>query len=130
MTITSSRLRPRTLLAVGVALVMTACSLLVNTDKDQCSVDGDCAATAGAVCRVGVCVLASSLADAGADARCDGPNDSDADAGCTPKVPVSDPDFFNEKCTSAQCIDFDNCARLGVCDGGLPPLVTPPVGGI
>jgi len=122
--------RPRTLLAVGFALGMTACSLLVNTNKDQCSADADCASSAGAVCREGVCVLASSLPEAGADAPSDGPNGPDGDAGCTPKVPTSDPDFLNEKCTNAQCIDFDNCTRLGVCDGGLPPLVTPPVGGI
>lgn len=127
---TSSRPRPRTLLAVGVALAMTACSLLVNTDKDQCGADSDCASSAGAVCREGVCVLAASLPEAGGDAPSDGPKGPDGEAGCTPKIPTSDLDFLNEKCTSSQCIDFDNCARLGICDGGLPPLVTPPVGGI
>ena len=126
----SPRLRTRTLVAVGIAFVMTACSLLVNTDKDQCVADGDCASSAGAVCREGVCVLASSLPEAGGDGSNDGPNGDGGDAGCTPKVPTSDPDFLNEKCTNAQCIDFDNCTRLGICDGGLPPLVTPPVGGI
>ena len=121
--------RPRAVLVACVALVMTACSLLVNTDKDQCAVDADCASS-GAVCRQGVCVLASSLPEAGSsDASSDAPAPGE-DAGCTPKVPTSDPDFFNEKCTNAQCIDFDNCTRMGVCDGGLPPLVTPPAGGI
>jgi hypothetical protein len=129
---TTGKPRTGTLIALGVASIMTACSLLVNTDKDQCASDGDCAATAGAQCRQGVCVLSDALLDGGGDAPTDGPTTIDADDGCVPKVPVSDEDFLNEKCTSAQCIDFDNCARLGLCpgDSGLPPLVTPPVGGI
>ena len=122
------RLRTRLLLG-GIALLMTACSLLVNTDKDQCSADADCASS-GAVCRQGVCVLASSVPDGGGDALADGATGPDPDAGCAPKVPASDLDFLNETCTTAQCIDFDNCARVGLCDGSLPPLVTPPAGGI
>jgi hypothetical protein len=77
-------------------------------------------------------VLASSLLDGGGDALADGASGPDAEAGCVPKVPTSDPDFLNETCTTAQCIDFDNCTRLGLCggDASLPPLVTPPVGGL
>jgi hypothetical protein len=131
-----TRTHTRALVALGLALVLTACSLIVNKDKDQCSTDGDCAATQGAVCLQGVCVLSPANAEAGADGSADGPLPT-ADAGCTPKVPAVDTDFLNEKCTTSECIDFDNCARLGACpafDGGeggaLPALITPPVGGI
>lgn len=116
---TSIASRTRTLVALSLALVMTACSLLVNRHKDQCAADGDCARPAS--CQQGVCVIRD-----GGDAASDGPKDP----GCAPKTPVSPDDFLNEKCTSSECIDFDNCARVGVCDGGLPLLVTPPAGGV
>jgi hypothetical protein len=131
-----TRSHTRALVALGLALVLTACSLIVNKDKDQCSKDGDCAATQGAVCLQGVCVPSATTSEAGTDAPADGPPPG-TDAGCTPKVPTSASDFLNEKCTTSECIDFDNCARLGACpnfDGGeggaLPALITPPVGGI
>jgi len=120
----TSMARTRTLIALAVALVTTACSLLVNTDKNQCSADSDC--TRPAACVQGVCVLGAVNPDGG-DAQSDGPT---TDGGCVPKPPVSPDDFLNEKCTNSECIPFDNCARVGVCDGGLPPLVTPPTGGI
>lgn len=48
--------------------------------------------------------------------------------GCFAGTPVNSLDFLNA-CTDASYVLFDNCARLGAayCDGGLPPLVTPPV---
>lgn len=112
---------------LGVALfVGTACSLIVDTDADQCTSDGDCAGFALAVCRSGVCVSLTTIPDSGF-----GPDGAPLDAGCTPKVPVTQEDILNEPCTSSQCIDFDNCARLGMCDGGaLPALVAPPDGGV
>ena len=56
--------------------------------------------------------------------------------GCTVTTPSADTDFFN-RCTSSQYAPFDNCARLGLCRGEIPPLVdpvgagpgTPPSGG-
>ena len=114
--------RTRTFAALAVAFVTAACSLIVNKSKNQCSVDGDC--TRPAACVQGVCVVSGpNGVDAAGDA-------SIAESGCVPKPPMSPVDFLNEKCTSSECIPFDNCERVGVCDGGLPPLVTPPTGGI
>ena len=47
--------------------------------------------------------------------------------GCFAGTPVNSLDFENA-CTTADYVVFDNCARIGYCDGGtLPALVTPPV---
>ena len=46
--------------------------------------------------------------------------------GCFSGTPVNSLDFLNA-CTDAAYVVFDNCARLGYCDGGLPALVTPTV---
>ena len=113
-------------IALAVTGISTACSLVVDTNKDQCATDGDCH-TAGALCLDGVCLYGTDAA--GMPPSEAGPADADLD--CTPKVPVSQSDFLNETCTSAQCIDFDDCARLGLCgDAALPDLVTPPDGGV
>jgi hypothetical protein len=45
--------------------------------------------------------------------------------GCFQGTPLTDTDFFNA-CTTAEYLRFDNCARLGLCDGAVPPLVDPP----
>ncbi len=126
----SGRARLAAVFVVG--LVTAACSLIVDKDKDQCSSDGDCSPAGRSTCIEGVCVLATG--PIGADSASDAPvGDAAKEAeggGCVPKVPATDLDFLNERCTSAECIPFDNCARLGVCDGGLPALVDPPTGGI
>ena len=113
----------RRLLVATVLLgaVTTACSLVVTNDTDQCSTDGDCASHgAGAVCRSGVCINASSPSNGG-----------DGSTTCTPKTPVTQLDILNEPCTNATCISFDDCARLGICtDAGLPALITPGDGGV
>jgi len=47
--------------------------------------------------------------------------------GCFTGTPVDTLDFQNA-CTTADYVVFDNCARIGYCDGGtLPALVTPTV---
>jgi hypothetical protein len=47
--------------------------------------------------------------------------------GCFAGTPVNSIDFLNA-CTTAAYVVFDNCARIGYCDGGtLPALVTPTV---
>jgi len=109
------RLAPFALL-VALAALLTACSLLLDKSKDQCTTSDECAQYgAGLQCIQGVCAAAA----AGAAGTC---------APQTPKL--NNTDFLNEKCTDSKCIPFDNCARLGVCDGNLPALVTPPDGGV
>jgi hypothetical protein len=50
-------------------------------------------------------------------------------ADCFYGTPTQPQDFLNQ-CGLAECLSFDNCARLGLCDGGaLPPLTTPGDGG-
>ncbi len=131
----SSRTRPGVVLGLSTILVTAACSLIVDTKADQCTTDADCKSLLNqpaAVCQSGVC-LASAVDGAGSDATSsnDGPGEegSGGDA-CVPKIPTTQDDFLNETCTSAECIPFDNCARLAICDGGaLPALVAPPDGG-
>jgi hypothetical protein len=129
-----------TALVLSIGAVSVACSALLDTKSDQCSTNQDCAHfSQTAVCTSGVCVESSTSSgadgsvadgnvpgtDAGADADANGITVDGGDAGCTPKVPQTQTDYLNEKCTSSVCIPFDNCARLGVCDGSLPPTLTP-----
>jgi hypothetical protein len=45
---------------------------------------------------------------------------------CFSGTPTTDAEFFNQ-CTNATCVEFDNCARLGLCNGAaLPALIDPP----
>ncbi len=134
----TSTARSRAFAAMLVAVTVTACSLIVDTAKDQCTSAADCS-PAGAMCIDGVCIASSTPGnDAMTEAAPGDSSTTDApvEAGCTPKLPVAQEDFLNEKCTNAQCITFDNCMRVGLCpgvdggDGGLPALVDPPVGGI
>lgn len=117
----------------GLTMVLAACSLILDTKKDQCTVDGDCAKFGStSKCVSGVCSNTSNTLPDGATP----PNDSGTDGsvlpdgGCLPKEPKSSrEDFLNETCTDSKCIPFDDCARVGLCDGGRPPLVDPPEGG-
>lgn len=97
------------------------CSLLVDHAPEQCRTDADCAKFGGhPYCREGVCV-ASGL----------GPE------GCVLGEPRSQSDYLNA-CSTAACVPFDNCERLGLCNGEtrlpdpvepsnptIPPLVNP-----
>src|SRR5262249_20631037 len=106
------------LLLLG-ALASAACSLIVNRSTDQCQMDGDCKPYgAYSVCNQGVCVMPESMHDSGG-----------AGGGCFMGTPTTDLDFFNA-CTDAGCEPFDNCARVGLCDAGLPKLIVPPDGGV
>jgi hypothetical protein len=83
-------------------LCTSACSLLVNRGADQCSSDADCAQFGNhPFCRAGVCVE-SGL----------GP------PGCFYGTPTTPSEFANA-CTTSQNTPFDNCMRLGLCDGGV-----------
>ena len=58
-------------------------------------------------------------------------DDGDADAascppGCFSGTPTTDIEFFNA-CTNSSCVVFDNCKRIGMCDGAAPALLAPPV---
>jgi hypothetical protein len=126
---------PRLLLVTTLvsATSLVACSLILDKEKDQCASNGDCAKFgSGYTCNAGVCQKPTASTDGAVDP--DGAvNPDGGDAGCTPKVPkVSREEFLNETCTDSKCIPFDNCARLGVCEGdaALPALVDPPDGGV
>lgn len=115
----------------GLTMVLAACSLILDTKKDQCTVDGDCAKFGStSKCVSGVCSQSSTTLPDGAPSSDAGTDGSLPDGACIPKEPkTSREDFLNEKCTDSKCIPFDDCARVGLCDGGLPPLVDPPEGG-
>jgi hypothetical protein len=55
-------------------------------------------------------------------------SDETGPAGCVSGTPSTDADFFNQ-CTTSQFLRFDNCARLGLCHGEVPPLVDPAASG-
>ena len=71
-----------------------------TTTRRSARTDGDCAHFGGhPYCQGGVCV-SSGL----------GPAD------CFYGTPQQPQDFLNQ-CSDAQCLRFDNCQRLGLCDG-------------
>ncbi|MBX3234304.1 MAG: hypothetical protein KIT84_21560 [Labilithrix sp.] len=136
-------------LRLGLAFLFfgtAACTLILDRSSEQCSNSGDCA-TFGprAMCVSNVCV-APPETDSGIDRDVPdtsepevpdaGDEDADADAGetfghpgCFRGTPTTNEELLNA-CTRAACVPFDNCARLGLCDGGLlgaiPPTGTPP----
>src|SRR5580658_1216981 len=86
---------------VGVTLLASgACTALIDRSATQCGTDSDCERFGGhPYCQGGVCV-ASGL----------GPAD------CFYGTPQQPSDFLNQ-CSTAQCLSFDNCQRLGLCGG-------------
>ncbi|WP_257460749.1 hypothetical protein [Archangium lipolyticum] len=98
------------LLAVLLLAGTTGCSLVLDSGAAQCATDEDCVRFGSyPICQEGLCVP-SGL----------GP------PGCFRGEPSSEEQYRNQ-CTLAQCVPFDNCARLGLCDGAsLPPLVPKP----
>lgn len=86
--------------AAAMVLASAACTLLVDRNSAQCSVDSDCAKFGGhPTCQSGVCVP-SGL----------GPAD------CFYGTPQQPNDFLNQ-CSTAACLPFDNCTSLGICGG-------------
>ncbi|MDB5213554.1 MAG: hypothetical protein JWO86_1481 [Myxococcaceae bacterium] len=130
--------RPRFGFAVvtfGLLFASAACSLILNNDATQCSTDGDCAGfAAGAVCKNSVCVKAGTGTGPGTDGGDEGSTNGEggpnAEAGPCQSGgfagnPTTNAEFLNH-CTAAQCLPFDNCAKLGLCgDAGLLPAVDP-----
>jgi len=99
-----------TRLLVSCLLFASGCSLLLDTNTVQCTTDADCEHFGGhPSCQEGVCVP-SGL----------GPE------GCFFGTPTTDEEFQNQ-CSTAECIPFDNCARFGYCTpSDTLPLVAPP----
>jgi ABC-type phosphate transport system substrate-binding protein len=86
-------------LAGLLLLSAAACTALLDRRAAQCQTDNDCAAFGGhPYCQNGACV-SSGL----------GP------ANCFYGTPQQPQDFLNQ-CSNAQCLAFDNCARLGLCN--------------
>jgi hypothetical protein len=98
--------------ATALLLASAACTMLIDHGATQCATDGDCARFGDhPYCQAGICV-ASGL----------GP------ANCFYGTPEKPTDFLNQ-CSTAQCLSFDNCKRLGLCNGATnfeANLVTPP----
>jgi hypothetical protein len=98
----------------AAALILTsgACTALLDHNAAQCQTDGDCTHFGShPFCQGGVCV-SSGL----------GPAD------CFFGTPQQPEDYLNQ-CTTAQCVEFSNCERLGLCDDAGDPdaaLVSPP----
>lgn len=98
-------------LTIATALLLAGCSLVLDHEDTQCTVDEDCTRLGFPgvpACQAGVCV-ATDL----------GPE------GCFRGTPTTAEEFANA-CTVAQCEKFDNCARLGICDGVMPDAIDPP----
>jgi ABC-type phosphate transport system substrate-binding protein len=107
--------RSRAVLCLGLlATLITACSLLLDTGRNQCQSDTDCDFISKQhTCQAGLC---SDL----------GPR------GCYAGTPSStNPDElqsqFKNQCSRAQVVPFDNCARLGMCrpTDPLPAAIAP-----
>jgi hypothetical protein len=112
------------LLALGTlfTLQLGACSVVLDREENQCSVDADCEKFGGLpTCSNRVCV-ASGL----------GPE------GCVNTTSPKNQIEYLNACSTSKCEAFDNCARLGLCSEALtlpaarapsnptiPPLVNP-----
>lgn len=106
------RTRWATAMAAATLVTTGACTVLLDHNATQCQSDSDCAKFGEhPYCQQGVCV-SSGL----------GP------AGCFYGTPQQSSDFLNQ-CSTAECLPFDNCQRLGLCNGQTnmsAPLVPPP----
>jgi hypothetical protein len=127
----------RRLFWIGTSILLfttAACSLILDRSSDQCSTNADCAKFgATAICRDSVCVAGgdSGSFDAPPTGPVTGPDGASGDAGIhdaafgqdgcvmvTPGATTTNAQFLNA-CTVADCLTFDNCAELGLCDAGL-----------
>ena len=101
----------RAVLCLGLlATLIAACSVLLDTRRDQCESDQDCDGFPGQpVCHAGLCMAL-------------GPR------GCFFGTPSASDQFANQ-CTTADYVPFDNCKRVGLCSSGAQPpgAITPPV---
>jgi hypothetical protein len=93
---------------LALAFIMTTgCSLIVDRNSEQCQTDADCTRFGGhPLCQNNVCVP-SGL----------GPE------GCVITKPEQQTDYLNA-CSTAACVPFDNCERLGLCGANAAPPVS------
>lgn len=95
--------------AAGLGLIVLfggACSFLLDRSTTQCQTDSDCLSFGvHPSCQSGVCV--------------------DTGIPCFEGVPDSSVEFLNQ-CSTGECLQFDNCSRLGVCGDDGPSLEQPP----
>jgi hypothetical protein len=135
------RRRPGAPILLALCLGLTglyACSLLVETRDQQCSVDADCASFPGARCDLtrhvcaSVSATASGTGGSGSSSGT-GPTSSTSSTGggcdaggCYSCPPTTSEEILNA-CTDAGCKSFENGKRLQhlTADGGLPPLPSP-----
>ena len=118
--------------ALATAFTQATCSIIAaKKSTDQCTRDADCARFPGTICDTlqRVCVAGDGgLGPADEmDTGCmrSATNGTPACFSCTPSVPS---EFLNA-CTSAQCVPFDNTARIaGFAPGQAlrDPIVNPP----
>jgi ABC-type phosphate transport system substrate-binding protein len=105
----------RAVLGLGLlATLITACSLLLDTGRNQCESDTDCDFISKQhTCQAGIC---SDLGPRGCYA---GPPSS--------TNPAELQSQFKNQCSRAQVVPFANCERLGLCRATdeLPPAVMP-----
>jgi len=137
-------IRRTAIVTVGAALAAVGCSLVLTTQNEQCTADGDCAARgpafAGTVCESRVCVSKPAV-DAGSDAAADADAAIDPIWGCLgtvvfppaakPKVKISIP--FYELISKQPVTDIlvRPCARLDVsCANPLTAPVAPDSKGV
>jgi hypothetical protein len=108
------------LAGLGFSALLGACSVLVESATDQCKTDADCNHFGnGSVCKEGLCVLPGGSTSSSSGSGGGG-------EACFSGTPTKDEEYLNQ-CTTAECVEFDNCARLGLCNGAaLPALVDPP----
>lgn len=94
-----------------VLVLLAGCSIVLDRNDTQCETAADCTALGidgVPICQEGVCV-ATEL----------GP------VGCFLGTPTTSEELANA-CTNAQTEFFDDCGRLGICDGTMPAAIDPP----
>ena len=79
------------------------CSVAIDHEKLQCTVDADCYTFKGhPSCDKGVCVVSGLQPD-----------------DCVIEKPRSQSDYLNA-CSTSKCVAFKNCTRIGYCDDTKP----------
>jgi ABC-type phosphate transport system substrate-binding protein len=108
----------RGLAATMMVVACGACSFLLDRSTTQCQSDADCTKLGfHPYCQSGVCVD-SHMGPVGQ---------------CFFGAPATTTELLNQCSTGyvpatagGACLSFDDCARLGVCSGAVPPLIPPP----
>jgi len=107
--------------AIAALFVAAPGCSLGNVHVDNCGSDAECAMAFGAGSQ---CVAGYCTAPGAAEAGCTKTSPNGSCFACTPTTTTE----YENACTSAHCIFFDDSKRLTKLtkDGGLPPLPPPP----